>query len=116
MKDYIKKAKKQIEDTEDADLLDELSEDRLELFHSALIEEVYAQLQKFDKEAEDIELLSPSKRHKIRMNRLFREHIGDTFLPFPEIDNFYERARSTLVIKLKINKFSHHRQKRKLSR
>ena len=116
MKDYCKKAKKQIEDTADADLFDELSEGRLELFHSALIEEVYAQLQKFDKEAADIELLSPSKQHKIRMNRLFREHVGDTFLPFPEVDNFYEKVRSMLVIKLKINEFSHHRQKRKLSR
>ena len=53
----------------------------------------------------DIELPPPSKRHKIQMNRLFRERIGDSFLPFPEVDCFYERVRSTIVVKLKINEF-----------
>ena len=58
----------------------------------------------------DIEVPPPSKRHKIRMNRLFRERVGGTFLPFPEADNFYERVRSKLVIKLKINEFSDRRK------
>jgi hypothetical protein len=64
----------------------------------------------------DIEIPPPSKRHKIRMNRLFRERVGGTFLPFPEVDNFYERVRSKLVIKLKTNEFSDHRKKRRLSK
>ena len=53
----------------------------------------------------DIELPPPSKRHKIRMNRLFRERVGGSFLPFPEVDCFYERIRSKIVVKLKINEF-----------
>ena len=53
----------------------------------------------------DIELPPPSKRHKIRMNRLFRERVGGSFLPFPEVDCFYERARSNIFVKLKINEF-----------
>ncbi len=53
----------------------------------------------------DIELPPSSKRHKIRMNRLFRERVGGSFLPFPEVDCFYERARSEIVVKLKINEF-----------
>lgn len=58
-----------------------------------------------DEEINNIELPPPSKRHKIRMNRLFRERVGGISLPFPEADNFYERVRSKLVIKLKINEF-----------
>ena len=53
----------------------------------------------------DIEMPPPSKRHKIRMNRLFRERVGGSFLPFPEVDCFYERVRSKIVLKLKINEF-----------
>ena len=69
-----------------------------------------------EEEIKDIEIPPPSKRHKIRMNRLFRERVGGTFLPFPEVDNFYERARSKLVIKLKINEFSDRRKKSRLTR
>ncbi len=68
---------------------------------------------KSKEELKDIEAPPPSKRHKIRMNRLFRERVGGTFLPFPEADNFYERVRSKLVIKLKINEFSDRRKKRR---
>ena len=61
----------------------------------------------------DKETPPPSKRHKIRMNRLFRERVGGSFLPFPEVDNLYERLRSKLVIKLKINEFFDHQKKRR---
>ena len=54
---------------------------------------------------EDIKIHPPSKRHKIQMNRLFRERVGGSFLPFPEEDNLYEQVRSKLIIKLKINEF-----------
>ena len=64
----------------------------------------------------DIELPPPSKRHKIRMNRLFRERVGGSFLPFPEIDCFYERARSKIVVKLKINEFFDKCKKRRQTR
>ena len=59
----------------------------------------------------DIKLPTPSKRHKIRINRLFRERIGGTFLPFPEADNFYERVRSKFIIKFKIHEYSNRRKK-----
>ncbi len=61
------------------------------------------------KEAEEFENIDTSeeitysRRHKIRMNRLFRERVGGTFLPFPEADNAFERLRSKIVIKFKIN-------------
>ncbi len=42
----------------------------------------------------------PSRRHKIRMNRLFRERVGGSFLPFAEVDTPIERIRSRLRIKL----------------
>ena len=66
-----------------------------------------------EEEIDDIEIPPPSKRHQIRMNRLFRERVGGTFLPFPEADNFYERMRSKLVIKLKINEFLDRCKKRR---
>ena len=66
-----------------------------------------------EEETKNIEILLPSKSHKIQMNRLFRERVGGTFLPFPEVDNFYERVRSKLVIKLKINEFFDRRKKRR---
>ena len=56
-----------------------------------------------EEKIKDIELSTTSKRHKIRMNRLFRECVGGSFIPFPEVDSFYERARSKIVVKLKIN-------------
>ena len=54
---------------------------------------------------EDIEVPPLSKRHKRGMNRLFRKYVGDSFLPFPEVDCFYERARSKIIEKLKIDEF-----------
>ena len=65
-----------------------------------------------EEEIKDIEIPPPSKRHKIRMNRLFRERVGGTFLPFPEVDNVYERLRSKLVSIFKINEFLDRRKKR----
>ena len=71
------------------------------LFKKALEEAL--ELKMRNEKNEDVEIFSPSQRHKIRMNRLFRERVNGSFLPFPEADNFRERIRSELVIKLKIN-------------
>ena len=71
---------------------------------------------KSEEEINDIEVPPLSKRHKIRMNRLFRERVGGAFIPFPEVDNFYERARSNFVIKFKVNEFSDRRKKRRRAR
>ena len=69
-----------------------------------------------EEEINDTELYSPSKRHKIRMNRLFRERVGSSFLPFPEVDCFYERVRSKIVVKFKINELLDKRKKRRGTR
>ena len=42
-----------------------------------------------------------SKRFKKRMNRFFREYVGGK-IPYPEVDNFFERLRSKLDKRLKI--------------
>ncbi len=39
-----------------------------------------------------------SRRYKIRINRIFRERIGVSFLPYPEVDNLFERIRRKIVI------------------
>ena len=69
-----------------------------------------------DQELEDlesIELPPPSKRHKIRMNRIFRENTDGTFIPYPEVDCFYEKLRSRIVRKFKLNDFAYNRKMRK---
>ena len=66
-----------------------------------------------EEEIRDIEIPPPSKRHKIRMNRLFRERVGGSFIPFPEVDTIYERVRSHFIIKFKINEISDRRKKRR---
>ncbi len=78
--------------------------ENLELFKRALSEGLEAKFRKTEEETEDMEMPPLSRRHKIRMNRLFRERVGGKFLPFPEVDNIYERMRSRLIIKLKIKK------------
>ena len=50
------------------------------------------------------ESVEVSHRHKIRMNRLFRERVGGKFLPYPEVDNVFERTRSWFVVKLNLVK------------
>lgn len=76
-----------------------------ELFKSALSEALDDKFNTIVEAQSDSKMPSPSQRHKVRMNRLFREQVGGSFLPFPEADNFYEKIRSKLVIKLKPNKF-----------
>ena len=44
-----------------------------------------------------------SKKHKIKMNRIFREEVGSENIPFPEVDSPFEKIRSRVV--QIINKF-----------
>ena len=81
-----------------------VSQANLELFKQALLEAMENKISRTEAEISDIEIPPPSRRHKIRMNRLFRERVGGTFLPFPEEDSLYERLRSKVVVKLKLNK------------
>ena len=63
-----------------------MSNENRELFKRAISEAMDLKIQEIDKEIESIELPPPSEQHKIRMNRLFREQVGGSFLPFPEVD------------------------------
>ena len=90
-----------------------MSHENRELFKRALFDAMDSEIREIEEEIKDMEMPSPSKRHKIRMKRLFRERVGGSFLPFPKEDNLYERVRSKLVIKLKINQFFDRRKKRR---
>ena len=73
-------------------------QDNLELFKQALNDAMFNK----EKDIEDVEY-TPSRRHKIRMNRIFRERVGGKFLPYPEADNIFERMRSKIVVIFRIN-------------
>ena len=105
MSNYSKITKRDIEDIGEEAFFEDMPNGNRELFKRALADAVNSKIHQNEEEIKDMEMPPPSKRHKIRMNRLFRERVGGNFLPFPEEDNFYERVRSKLVIKLKINEF-----------
>lgn len=73
-------------------------QDNLELFKQALNDAMFNK----EQDIEDVEY-TPSQRHKIRMNRIFRERVGGKFLPYPEADNIFERMRSKIVVIFRIN-------------
>ncbi len=100
---YNKTTKQNFKNINDMDFFEDMSNESRELFKRALSEIANTENYKIEKEIKDIEIPPHSRRHKIRMNRLFRERVGGSFLPFPEEDNLYERVRSKLIIK--INKF-----------
>ncbi len=112
MSNYSKITEQDVENINDGDFFEGMSNEKRELFKRALSEAENSKIRKIEEEIKDMEIPPPSKRYKIRMNRLFRERVGGSFLPFPEEDNLYERVRSKLVIKLKINEFSNRREKR----
>ncbi len=112
MSNYDKKPNQNVENINDADFFEGMKKENRELFKRALSEGMDSKIRKIEEETKDVEIPPPSKRHKRRMNRLFRERVGGAFLPFPEVDNFYERARSRLAVKLKINIF-HRREDRR---
>ncbi|MBQ7125347.1 MAG: hypothetical protein IJO00_03180 [Clostridia bacterium] len=105
-----------VENTEDDDFFEGMSDEKRELFKRALSETVESMAREFLEETEDIEIPPRSKRYKIKMNRIFRERVGGTFLPFPEADNFYERVRSKIIVKLKINEYLDRREDRRRER
>ena len=105
MSDYDGATNADAENISEKNILTDVSKDKQQLFRRAIFEGLSAKIDKTTEEYKDIELPPPSKRHKIRMNRLFRERVGGSFLPFPEVDCFYERIRSKIVVKLKINEF-----------
>ena len=113
MSNYSKITKQDAENTNDEHFFEGRPNENRELFKRALSEAMDSKIRKIEQETKDMEIPPTSKRHKIRMNRLFRERVGGSFLPFPEVDNFYEIARSKIVIKLKINEFLDKRKARR---
>lgn len=51
-----------------------------------------------------------SDRFKLKMNRVFREQAGIKNIPHPEVDNLYERIRSSII---RVFLLSIHRIKKK---
>ena len=99
--------------TDDEDVFADKPAEDMELLKRALSEVMETRIRKIEEETKDMDLPPHSRRHKIRMNRLFRERVGSSNLPFPEVDNIYERIRSKIVIKLKINEFLDRRKNRR---
>jgi hypothetical protein len=52
---------------------------------------------------DDDKTIITSKKHKIKMNRIFREEVRSENIPFPEVDSLFEKIRSRVV--QIINKF-----------
>lgn len=88
-------------------------EENIALFKRALAEAMEEKNRESEEELKDEELSAPSKRHKIRMNRIFRERVGGSYIPYPEVDCLFERARSRIVKIFKINEFLDRREERK---
>lgn len=103
MKAHSKKASQQIANTEDDDFFVFESDKVRERFMQGCWKSVDSKLPEYE-EIENMERPPATRHHKKRTNRLFRERLNSTFLPFPEADNAYERARAKIIIKLRINK------------
>jgi hypothetical protein len=86
------------------DKFDIVSNHSIRNIEDILSEIMDSEIAEIEEESRHVEIPTPSKRHKIRMNRLFRERVGGSFLPFPEADNLYERLRSKLIIKIRNKK------------
>ena len=110
MSNYSQIINRDVENINGEDSFEGMSKENREFFKRALAEAMDLKIKNIEKESGDIEMSLPSRRHKIRMNRLFRERVGGSFLPFPEVDNLYERGRSKLLIKLKIDEFLYRRE------
>ena len=50
-----------------------------------------------------------SDRFKVRMNRIFREQAGIKRVPYPEVDTWFERVKSSFNRRILI--FRHHHSK-----
>ncbi len=113
MRNYRKTTKQDAEKINDEEIFEDSSNANRELFKRSLSEAMDMKIRKIEEENADIEVSPYRRRYKIRMNRLFRERVGGAFIPFPEADNLYERMRSKIIIKLKINEFLDRHKKRK---
>ena len=63
------------------------TDDTKKLFKRLFAEALDKKFRKLDEELKNVELPPPSRRHKVAMNRLFREQVGGSFIPYPEVDD-----------------------------
>ncbi len=84
---YGKMTNQDVENINNKDFFAGISNEKRELFKRALSEALDLKIHKIEEEVKNIKTPPPSKRHKIQMNRIFRERVGGSFLPFPEEDN-----------------------------
>ena len=116
MKDNCKKTNQNIENTEDENFLDTTEEEKPDRFDELLLEvgkRIFLEAEPDMKDCADVEMPPLTKRHKRRMNRLFRERVGGKFIPHPDVDNFWERLRSRIIVKLRIHELQAKRKKRR---
>ncbi|MBQ8403559.1 MAG: hypothetical protein IJX55_03930 [Clostridia bacterium] len=66
----------------------------LEKLKAAFIECNRIEYEKTKKELRSTEKIEPSDRYKRGINRIFRERHGIKNIPYPEVDNAFERTRS----------------------
>ena len=84
---YGKMTNQDVENINNKDFFAGISNEKRELFKRALSEALDLKIHKIEEEVKNIKTPPPSKRHKIQMNRIFRERVGGSFLLFPEEDN-----------------------------
>ncbi len=108
--DNYSQTEQNIENAKEENLFADKTSENREYFKRALAEAIEMKMREEEEQIKDIEATT-TRRHRIRMNRWFREQVGGFRIPFPEVDNLYERIRSKLVVKLKINEFIEHRKK-----
>jgi hypothetical protein len=86
MNHYNQKNDQDFEDTEEDLIFDEK-------LKRILCEALTKEIEAIRVESSNIEVPPPTKQHKLQMNRLFRERVGGDYLPYPEVDDFYEKDR-----------------------
>lgn len=68
-----------------------------EILKAAFREAAEQEIAEIEEETKDTEDLFQDAKFKRKMNRLFRERLGITKIPHPEVDSAYERMRSRFV-------------------
>ena len=104
MKNHGETTKPNNENINTENLIEDKTSENREYFKRALAEAIENKMREEEEQIKDIEPATTTRRHRIRMNRWFREQVGGSRIPFPEVDNLYERIRSKLVVKLKIKR------------
>ena len=77
--DRTKYSEEMLENERKEDLQDDMSPEMIEIYKRALAEVYEEEFDKLNELASNSEIPAPSRRHMIRMNRLFRERVGGAY-------------------------------------